>query len=280
MNSWTKTLVASLSALACAHASQYLPLANAEIQSLQTTIQVLDVVTKEPIEGVEIGFYFSDQCHQEDIFYMDYDYTTCEGRYEPLKNQISDKKGIVPIVLNSNNLQPTQLRYYIVNSPGYIRTRSYGVGYHSTVWLVPNNAPLPSKKAAIDYLATQQPIQQIVEFYKNHGMEPEYLYEEKEAWYGVWRVTLNVFRPTISNGQNPEIIPDQLSMHNGVTILVHPGTSEYVICNSYGNRKSMSIPLLGLEENEESKLFNSLDNTYTYQHGTEECSPELLLGSN
>ncbi|PZD72803.1 hypothetical protein C1752_03374 [Acaryochloris thomasi RCC1774] len=240
-------------------------------------IKIFDVVTEKPIEGIELAFSFADQCHQTDEYRLDYDYSTCEGRYKSIVNRTSNRAGVVEFWTFPGIFHPSYFRYYVFKSPGYIRTRSYGSLKHQKVWLVPEDAPLPTKKAAIEFLDKEEPIQKVIAFYKGKKMKIEYLYAEEEAWYGVWRVTINMLYPRIRDGQNPEIIEGQWTHYPSTVILVHPGTGEYVICNPWEDRVSRGIPLIGLKEGEVSDLFNRLENTHAYQQGTEGCSAALLL---
>lgn len=235
----------------------------------------MDVVTQKP--GVEIGFSFADICHAEDIYRLDYDYRTCEGRYKPIDNQTTDKNGTVFVRTFPYIYHPPYFRYYIFRADGYLKTPTYGSLSHRIVWLVPDDAPLPSKKAAIEYLSNEEPIKEIINFYSSNGMETEYLFAEEEAFYGIWRVTINVFKPRIFDGQKPRIMEGQQSYHTGIEILVHPGNYDYIICNPWKDRVSDKIELLGLEEGEESFFFKNLPNTYLYEFGTKGCNPELLL---
>lgn len=227
-------------------------------------IYVKDVVTGEPIPNVTLGFTFADYCYPEDLLRGNYDHTTCEGRYLPIEPVATDENGLITFNISLTKHPPAKaVRYYVTESEGYHPTRSYGLTYHDTVWLVPFDSPLESKAAAIDWLDTQDSMQEIFEFYKSRNIEWEYLYAEEEAWYGVWRVTLNLSGDTIRN--------------KAITVLVHPNASEYIICNSERERLNGTTPERFAELNQESDFIASLPESHEYKFGTEGCSSDLLL---
>lgn len=239
---------------------------------------VKDVVTGESIPNVTLSFTFADYCHSEDILRSNYDYSTCEGRYSPIKPVTSNEDGLVsPEISLVEHPPASAIRYYVTESEGYHPTRSYGLTYHDTVWLVPLDAPLESKPSAIEFIDEQKPVQELFRFYESKQMSLDYLYEEKEAWYGVWRVTINVNSPRIIDG----VITDTLNNHKHIVILVHPGTKEYIICNPVlnDNYVSSSIRQLNLAEGEESDFSKNLDNSYTYNRNVSDCDANLLLES-
>lgn len=207
---------------------------------------------------------------------LNYDYRTCEGRYKPIENQVSDRNGTVFFWSFPYFFQPAIFRYFVIQSNGYARTGSYSSSSHQVVWLIPDNAPLSSQEAAINYISQEKLIEQIIAFYHSKGMRTEYLYA-KEAYYGVWRVTIDVARPTIRNGQNLKIVEGRWTHHGGISVFVHPGNYEYIIRNRWKDKVSNEIPLIGLEEGEESSFLNNLANTYPHKFGAKGFGPELLI---
>ena len=242
------------------------------------SIKVINVVSKKPIEGVELAFNFSQACYSKDIYTIGYDYETCEGRYKPIENQVTGKNGKVSFWTFPFVFHPVYFRYTIYRSDGYRKTPSHDPFNHPIVWLVPNNAPLPSSKAAAEYLSQQPDIIKIINFYASKGMRAKFNYHEKWSSYGVYRIGIDVSKPRIRNGQNPKIEEGQWSIHRSPAILVHPGNYNYVICNPWSNKISHKIELLGVEKGEESQLFENLENIHSYEIGTDRgCSPDLLL---
>lgn len=241
------------------------------------SIKVINVVTRQPIEDVELAFNFSQVCHSEDVYRGNYDYETCEGRYKRIENQVTDKNGKVSFWTFPFVLHPAYFRYTIKRSDGYAKTPSHDPFFHPVVWLVPNNAPLPSSKAAAEYLSKQPEIRKIINFYTSKGMRAKLDYHEKWSYYGVYSIGIDVSKPLIRSGQNPKIAEDKWSIHRSSTILVHPGNYDYVICNPWSNEISHKIELLGVEEGEESQLFENLENTHFVEIGTDGCNPDLLL---
>lgn len=245
------------------------------IRAAHHKFKILDVVTQEPVEGIKLAFSFADHCHSTDEYRLDYDYSTCDGRYRAIENRVSNKAGIIEFWTFPGLLHPVSFRFTVARSPGYHSTPN-GASNQTNIWLVPKNAPLPTKEAAIDYLSQEQPIRQIMAFYESNGLKAKYSRIE-DAWYGVWSVGIEVAHPRIRNGQNPEIVQGQWSEYPGVTVLVHPGTKEYVICNPWKDRKSRGVSLIGLEQGEVSEFFSRLEKTHTYPLGSEGCRASLLL---
>ena len=227
-------------------------------------IVVKDVVTGNPIEGVTLGFTFGDYCHPEDVLRGGYDYATCDGRYETVSPAVTNKQGIAEPNISVTNHPPAgAIRYFIEDAPGYHPTRSYGLMYHDTVWLVPLDAPVESKEAAVAFLKMQPSMQKIFDFYSTNNIEWEYLYAEEEAWYGVWRVRLNL---------SGEIIRNRF-----LTVLVHPDASGYVICNPEYQITTGTTEERFAEMNRERDFLKTLPESHEHRFGREGCSPELLL---
>ena len=233
-------------------------------QLFKHQITVRDVVTGAPVPGVTLAFTFADYCHSEDVLRDDYDYSTCEGRYEPIHTITTDKTGIaIPDISSTNHPPARAVRYYVQEAPNYHPTRSYGLTHHDTVWLVPLDAPLESKESAIQWLDSQDSMQKVFDFYTKNNIGWEYLYAEKEAWYGIWRVTLNL---------SGELIRNQ-----ALTVLVHPKASEYVICNPEYQITTGTTEERFAKMNRERDFLSSLPESLEYEFGTEGCSSELLL---
>lgn len=229
-------------------------------------ITVKDVVTNKPISNVQLELSFAGYCHPEDVIKGGYNYSTCDGRFEPIGPVTTNNQGQANIRLNPSKHPPANaIRFGILKADGYLPTRSYSLTQNDPVWLVPNDAPLPSKVTAIDYLKTQPPIQNLLSFYKSNNIEWEYLYAEKEAWYGVWRVTLNLSGDIIRN--------------RDITILVHPGTKEYVVCNPIYNRTTGTTEARFKEMQKEHEFISSLDVSHEHEFGHGGCSPDLLINS-
>lgn len=227
-------------------------------------IVVRDVVSGEPILGVTLNFTFADYCYPEDLLRANYDHSTCEGKYETIPPLVTNEQGVVEPNISLVKHPPKHaIRYYIENSPGYHPTRSYSLTHHDIVWLVPVDAPLANKEAAIEYLRKQGSVKEILDFYKTKNIQAEYLYAEKEAWYGVWRVTINLYGDVIRN--------------RSVVALVHPNGSKYLICNPAYDRHQTTSEESYARMNEEFDFLSSLAESHEYEFGTEGCESDLLL---
>lgn len=231
----------------------------------ESEIIVKDVVTGEPIPGVVIGFSFASSCHMTDEIRGGYDYSTCDGKYNPITSVVTNKQGVaLPDISITNHPPKIAVRYFIEDAPGYHPTRSYGLSYHDTVWLVPLDAPLESKEAAIAYLEEQDSVQEIFDFYETRNIEGEYLYAEEEAWYGVWRVTINLSGEIIRN--------------RSLTILVHPDASQYVICNPEYQRTTGTTKKRFAEMNKERDFIKTFPESHQHEFGDGDgCDADLLL---
>ena len=240
----------------------------------QHEIKVLDIVTKKPIKDVEIRFTLSSSC--ETIFYeseSEYDYETCNGRYKKIENKITNENGIISFWTIPGIDHPYDFGYVIVKADGYAKNASYGILFHKIVWLVPNTAPISSRKEAVEYTSKEKPVREIIDFYTSHDMRVDYSSLNSEwANYGVLSASFNVSRPFNEN----------LRMsHGSVGILVHPATRKYFICNyPWKNRNSPELSLHRLRKGQESEFFKQLERRYSDVFTQKDCNSDLLIKSD
>lgn len=227
-------------------------------------IVVKDAVSGEPIPDVTLGFTFSGSCHATDEIRGGYDYSTCDGKYDPIPSVVTNEQGVAtPDISITRHPPKAGIRYFIEDAPGYHPTRSYGLTYHDTVWLVPLDAPLESKAAAIAYLEEQSSVQEIFNFYEARNIEGEYLYAEEEAWYGVWRVTINLSGDIITN--------------RSVTILVHPNGEQFVLCNPTREKHRNITDEAFAQAQKESDFLSTFPESHEHTFGASDCDADLLL---
>ena len=220
-------------------------------------IRVIDAITKLPIKNVEVFFYYNSCPGPEDMRHQGDPYT-CYGEYKKIQPHKTNENGEIFFKNKLYIIGKPTVRFNVQVPENYISTRSYELGHHDVVRLIPKNAPLNSKVKAIEYLSKKNSFQIIIKYFESLGMNSNYLYIEKEAFYGVWRTTINL------SPKNKKYPPDSL------VVLVHPDGEKYIICNP--KRKNKEGYWL-----RRHSFLKGFDNAISYPFRTNGCDPELLF---